>query len=606
MVRVALRVVQIVCELGTIQARRALGVTRVEVRARKIREAFVRLGPAFVKVGQALSTRRDALPVELCEELARLQDEMPSSLSGEQAVRVIERDLGASCSHLFEGLDADSTPVAAASLGQVYKAVDKATRRTVAVKVQRDDVADVVALDAVALRFVARAAGWLLGARTDVASVVDEVVGRIADELDYAREAVHAEKFARLYGDVAVVPGVVWPLCGSKVLTLTWVEGVKLQAWSQGRSEKEKQSVVEAGVKCTVKQFFETGFFHADPHPGNLLVRPDGRLCYLDFGKMGELTKDDRLALTTLLVHFVNRDAAGLAADFVDLGCILVRGREVKPGDRPPDSLVRALTATLAQRPRSTESTARLSFQGVLHEVQTALPGGRSSALSFRLPARFASIVRALGALEGAVLAVDPAFRVVAAAYPHVARALVLDTSPQGRAALRQLLVDDDGKLRWRRLRALFGVAPDRRTTSTTETSDLAHIVDALGGPRVAAAMLTDAIHFLASPRGLRTRASLLYDIDDMLADVVAQRLKNRDDSDVQQFVGVLDQLARLVVEAPDVWVPFLGNLATEPSTARAVATVLARVHARDRWRFPVLVVESSLAWLFNGTTKVR
>ncbi|KAJ8601147.1 hypothetical protein CTAYLR_008498 [Chrysophaeum taylorii] len=541
-----------------LRARLVRGV-RVEIRARKIREAFVRLGPAFVKIGQALSTRRDVLPRALCEELARLQDEMPRSLSGEEAMRIIAADLGAPHDHLFGGLSASSEPVATASLGQVYRAVDRSTGRRVAVKVQRLDVEGLVALDAVALRIVAKLLGWTFGARTDLASVVDEVVGRISEELDYVREARAAERFARLYGSLAVVPRVVWSLSGSKVLTLEWVDGVKLETWSQNKSERAKNNLVERGVACTVTQFFEKGFYHGDPHPGNLLVTRNGDLCYLDFGNTGELRPSDRFALMTLLVHFVNRDAPGLARDFVNLGCIVVDRKPYPSGAPPPRELATALETTLARR----RTTHRLNFAGVFEQVREALLQPKTK-VAFRLPARFATIARALGALEGSVLAVDPTFRVVAAAYPYVARALVKDSSKDGRAALRHLLIEtESGRVRWARLRALLPLQSPQPTKLFSFRETIAWV----GAPTVAA-IISDTLDFLESPAGFKTRARLFHDLYDLLDD--------DEDKDVVAtppacvVASLLEQLGLvIVVDAPDVWIPLLARIARSPLVFR-------------------------------------
>lgn len=589
---------------------------RVEIRSRKIREAFVRLGPAFVKIGQALSTRRDALPAELCEELGRLQDEMPPSLSGQEAMDVIERELGAPASSLFEGLNATSLPVAAASLGQVYRLRDKSTGASVAVKIQRNDVGDLVNLDAVALRYVAVGLGWAFGARTDLARVVDEIVGRISDELDYEREARDAEKFGKLYGHLARVPKVRWPLTSRRVLTLTWIDGTKLEPWAEETDSSEKAAIIDRGVACTVTQFFESGFFHADPHPGNLLVARDGELCYLDFGKMGVLEPEDRVALMTLLVHFVNRDADGLAKDFVDLGCII----GVDSHTPPPQNLVQALDSTLRRRRKAAlveNNNRRLSFQGVFDEVRDALILSSSETqISFRLPARFAVIVRALGALEGAVLAVDPQFRVVAAAYPHVARALLRDTSPSGRQALLQLLVDtDSGRVRWNRLNALASITTtktnggddnDNKSTNTSSSSSstVAEAVEKLGAP-FAAAFVNSAIDFLDSPAGFRTTASLVHDANDALDTLILEnnerlirllqgikeddgdRMKRRRTSSSGEggfrklgsssSLVVAEQALLVVLDRPDVWIPVIVKLFTSPQLVRAGYKVFDR-----------------------------
>ena len=220
--RVAARVARIAGELGLLQLRKARGVD-VAIRSVKFRRAFVRLGPAFVKIGQALATRRDVLPPELCDELSRLQDDIDPSLSGAEAVRVIEHDLEKPIGELFEGLDASSVPVASASLGQVYRA-RLLTGEEVAVKVQRDDVLETLAIDAVAVRSFVAMVSQLFNTETDFAAIADEIVGRIGDELDYAREASDCEAFAALYRNEDVcVPKVYREFCGPRVLTLSYL-----------------------------------------------------------------------------------------------------------------------------------------------------------------------------------------------------------------------------------------------------------------------------------------------------------------------------------------------------------------------------------------------
>ena len=257
------------------------------------------------------------------DELSRLQDDIDPSLSGAEAVRVIEHDLEKPIGELFEGLDASSVPVASASLGQVYRA-RLLTGEEVAVKVQRDDVLETLAIDAVAVRWIRAMVSQLFNTETDFAAIADEIVGRIGDELDYAREARDCEAFARLYKNQGVrVPRVFrWKsnrgprvnaiACGHSTVcrSLSYLPGTKLDAGAApGPSPAQKKRIIEEGVKCTARQFFEVGFFHADPHPGNLLVDSENRLAYLDFGKMDRLEDDDRFALMSVVVHFANRDA---------------------------------------------------------------------------------------------------------------------------------------------------------------------------------------------------------------------------------------------------------------------------------------------------------
>ena len=259
--RVAARVARIAGELGLLQLRKARGVD-VAIRSVKFRRAFVRLGPAFVKIGQALATRRDVLPPELCDELSRLQDDIDPSLSGAEAVRVIEHDLEKPIGELFEGQDASSVPVASASLGQVYRA-RLLTGEEVAVKVQRDDVLETLAIDAVAVRSFVAMISQLFNTETDFAAIADEIVGRISDELDYAREARDCDTLARLYENQDVcVPRVFQEFCGPRVLTLSYLPGTKLDEWAARGPPKNKRSASSRRASSAPRgNFLRSGFF---------------------------------------------------------------------------------------------------------------------------------------------------------------------------------------------------------------------------------------------------------------------------------------------------------------------------------------------------------
>ena len=576
--RVAARMARIIVELGTIQLRKMRNVD-VAIRCVKMREAFIRLGPAFVKIGQALSTRRDVLPPELCEELALLQDAMPDSLTGAEAMRVLEGELGAPVAALFHDLDDTCEPVASASLGQVYRARLRACGSLVAVKVQRENVTDLLALDAVAVVKVMELLKMVWRSPTDFGGIADEIVGRIVDELDYEREARDAAAFKLRYGADVHVPEVFQSYSTARVLTMSWVDGTKLDAWGREPSHgtAARRALVRSGVQCTVKQFFEDGFFHADPHPGNLLVDGDGGLAYLDFGKMGTMTDADRLGLMSLVVHFVNRDAPGLARDFVALGFV----------NDAPDAeprLVDALNRTLASGPADRvemfgSMRERHSFAGVLAFLREALPGGDDD-LAFALPPRFATVVRALVSLEGAVLAVDPQFEVVSAAYPHVARGLLGDRSPASRTALLELILDARGKVRWARLNALAesafaGSEPSEPLSEDDAAAALRRAVDALGGRDAVVAILSDASDFLTSDAGASTRAGLVDDAAEFLT-----RVQGDDETSAK-----VDRAVDLLLDAPDIWVPVLLRTATRPEARRAAAQLAGRVHGAHKWR---------------------
>ena len=562
--RVAARVARIAGELGLLQLRKARGVD-VAIRSVKFRRAFVRLGPAFVKIGQALATRRDVLPPELCDQLSLLQDDIEPSLSGEEAIRVIEHDLKKPIHELFEG--DFSRPVASASLGQVYRA-KLLTGEEVAVKVQRDDVLDLLTVDAVAVRSFVALISQLFSTETDFAAIADEIVGRIGDELDYAREASDCELFSRLYKNEDVcVPKVYRDFCGPRVLTLSYLPGTKLDEWGRsGPSQEQKKRIIEEGVKCTARQFFEVGFFHADPHPGNLLVDSESRLAYLDFGKMDRLDDDDRFALMSVVVHFANRDAGGLARDFRGLGF-------VDDTDHAERSLKAALETALSE-PRTMFGGKAMSFSGVIAFLRAALPADSSENVRFALPPRFASVVRALGALEGAVLAVDPEFEVVTAAYPHVARALLADRDARARQALRRLVLDRHGRVRWRRLEAL-----GKSAFSSSDVGSMDSIIVALGGRDAVAGVLTDACDYVCSDAGARTRAALVDDAE-------AWFTSSSDSSN--------NNVWRVFMDAPELVAPVAARAAASHEARRSLGLLAGRLRARHGWRAPASILEAA------------
>lgn len=558
--RVAARVARIAGELGLLQLRKARNVD-VRIRSVKMKRAFVRLGPAFVKIGQALATRRDVLPPELCAELATLQDAMPPALTGPEAVRVIESDLGRPVHELFEGLDAASLPVASASLGQVYQA-RLWSGEEVAVKVQRDNILETLEVDAVAVRSFVAVVSHLWRAETDFAALADEIVGRIGEELDYIREARDAKTFATLYANADVtVPRVFDDFCGAKVLTLSYLPGTKLDEIGALPTEKKKK-IIAAGIKCTARQFFEVGFFHADPHPGNLLVDAEGNLAYLDFGKMDRLGDDDRFALMSVVVHFANRDAGGLARDFRGLGF-------VDDHDAAERALTRALEAALRE-PRTMFGGRAMAFSGVIAFLRAALPA--ESTIRFALPPRFASVVRALGALEGAVLAVDPEFEVVTAAYPHVARALLADRDPRARQALRGLVLDRHGRIRWKRLEALGTSA-----FKDGDEASLTGVVAALGGKDAVVNTLVDACDYVCSDAGARTRAALVDDAE-------AWCTTSAEPS----------ALWRILSDAPELVAPVAARAAASHEARRSFGLLAGRLRARHGWRAPASLFEAA------------
>lgn len=410
-------------------------------RAAELRRIFTRLGPTFVKLGQGLSTRPDICPPEYLEELSELQDALPTFPDAE-AFSCIERELGLTLDSIFSSIS--PSPIAAASLGQVYKAQLKYSGQIVAVKVQRPGIEEAIGLDF----YLIRGVGFLINKyvdiiTTDVVALIDEFASRVYQELNYVQEGQNARRFKKLYADKedVLVPDIFWDYTSGKVLTMEWVEGVKLNEQVAIESQGLKVlDLVNTGIQCSLRQLLEYGYFHADPHPGNLLATPEGKLAFLDFGMMSETPEEARFAIIGHVVHMVNRDYEAMARDYYALD-FLSPDVDVTP-------IVPALRNFFDDALNS--SVSELNFKTIVDGLGAVL-----YQYPFNVPAYYALILRSLTVLEGLALYADPNFKVLAASYPYFAKRLLTDPNPYLRDALVELLFKD-GRFRWNRLENLL------------------------------------------------------------------------------------------------------------------------------------------------------
>lgn len=414
-------------------------------RAVKLRKILTKLGPAYIKIGQALSTRPDLVPPVYLEELTRLQDQLPP-FANEIAYQFIEEELGAKPEEIYAEIS--ESPIAAASLGQVYRG-RLHSGEEVAIKVQRPDLVRRITLDIYIMRSMA---SWVKKnvkrIRSDLVAITDELASRIFEEMNYLQEGENASRFKELYGHIReiYVPKIYWEYTGRRVLTMEWIDGIKLTKIKEIEAQGINATrLVEIGVQCSLQQLLEHGFFHADPHPGNLLAMKDGRLAYLDFGMMSTILPYQRYGLIDAVVHLVNRDFEALAYDYVKLD-FLSQETDLTP-------IIPALANVFNNALGA--SVAELNFKKITDEMSAMM-----YEFPFRVPAYYALIIRSMVTLEGIAINIDPNFKVLSKAYPYVAKRLLTDQSPELRKSLKDLLFKD-GTFRWNRLENLLKNAKD-------------------------------------------------------------------------------------------------------------------------------------------------
>jgi predicted unusual protein kinase regulating ubiquinone biosynthesis (AarF/ABC1/UbiB family) len=402
-----------------------------------LRKKLIKLGPTFIKTGQTLATRADLLPVEYIQELAKLQDEVPPFPTG-QARAIIERELQAKIEDIFE--DFEDKPIAAASLGQVHRAKLR-TGQTVAVKIQRPGIHDQIEFDISVLRRIARRLERYpnLVRGVDWQGTLDAFNSTIHEEMDYEQEARNAEVFRTNFArwKEVYVPKIYAIFSTRRVIVMEFIDGLKVIDVDQlTASGQNPHQVVTLLTRTYLKQLLEDGFFHADPHPGNLRVMADGRLAFFDFGMVGRLDAKLQSNLINAFFHVVERDVHGLVDDMVRLGFI-----ELSPED---ESRFKPIIEGLFNRYLGIR-LGDVNFKELMFDMAHVI-----YEFPFKIPASFTYIVRAVMTLEGIGTQVDPDFRFFEIARPYAKRFIFMR---EGRY-LRSLIVDrvvrgEKGEIEW-------------------------------------------------------------------------------------------------------------------------------------------------------------
>jgi predicted unusual protein kinase regulating ubiquinone biosynthesis (AarF/ABC1/UbiB family) len=390
--------------------RGAEGSARKEARLQKqavwLRDSLINLGPTFIKIGQALGTRADLLPLPYVKELAVLQDQVPAFPTAEAFAR-IESELGRSLHECYPEID--NEPIASASLGQVYRA-RLATGEEVAVKVQRPNLIERISVDvAILYRLVKLTNRFLPSANenADWEGMLHEFHSTIFEELDYVKEGRNADRFRYNFRTwrAVHVPKIYWSHTSTRVLTLDFIRGTKVVDLEGLRARRiSPVKVNRLLIRTYLKQLLDDGFFHADPHPGNLLLMDSGHLAFFDFGMVGRIPPKLQSQMIDAFFHVVSKDVHGLGQDIIDLDFL-------KPGVDP--ETVRPVVERLFESYLSLK-LGDVNFKELTYDLAEVI-----YEYPFRLPANFTYVMRALMTLEGIAILTDPGFSFFETAKPY-------------------------------------------------------------------------------------------------------------------------------------------------------------------------------------------
>jgi len=523
--------------------------------AREARINMEKLGPTYIKAGQMMSVRPDVLPQAALDELAILQDSV-KPFDSDVAIAAIERELGQELGAVFS--DISFEPVAAASLAQVYKAT-LLSGETVAVKIQRPEVLSTVSKDLYVLRRAAEVYQGLVERfapqqRTNYVGLLNEWAVGFYTELDFTNEAKNQRKLKTLLAEQGLEGGVYIPevyesFSTRRLLITEWVDGVKLS----DVPADELKEYIAVGQECFLTQLLQVGFFHSDPHPGNMIRLNDqskGKIALIDFGLVASLQQEDMDQIVSAIIHLANKDYTSLVDDFIKLQILPAdcdRSKVVPLMDKALSPYVKGGGAKKYEEELKAmygmDGTAGGSvggFQAMTQDALTVL-----NDIPFSIPSYFALIARAVVTLEGVALQGDPDYGLVMEAYPFVARKLLSEDRPVTQRALQEVLYAKDGGLQTQRLSVLLNGA-----LGVVARTQGGAFIDLDSMPEEGVS-LSEALRFLLSPRTRSLRALLTEELD-AAADVLLRQALRK------SFGTVFNSIPQP---------PFLGGLLPRPET---------------------------------------
>ncbi|KAG1679839.1 hypothetical protein FOA52_012752 [Chlamydomonas sp. UWO 241] len=397
---------------------------RTRSLARYMLASILNLGPTFIKLGQLSSTRSDLFPAEFIQELTKLQDRVPA-FTADKAIAIIERDLGQPISRLFATFD--RRPIAAASLGQVHRAVTFSGEEVV-VKVQRPGLKQLFDLDLENMRILTEGLDRQEEGR-DFVGIYKECAKILYEEIDYIVEGRSADRFRRNFKDQpwVRVPKVYWEYSSTRVLTLEYLPGVKITDTARlDAAGIDKALVAQRSTEAYLLQILKHGFYHADPHPGNVSVNiapgpNQGSLLFYDFGMMGEIIPNVRERLLDVFYGIYRKDSGQIIKALTDLGVIKPTGDTL--------ALKRSINFFVENLSRQTERDETIANIGEdLFAIANDQP--------FRFPATFTFVLRAFSTLEGIGNTLDPAYKFSTVAQPYASELLNLQDGQATQALL--------------------------------------------------------------------------------------------------------------------------------------------------------------------------